>query len=92
VCCDPSHGVNWGLGEAVEEIWQEAVRILKGSCNPKNNQFSVKMKSLWSLETKAELMVLLSDKGYMTVVLDTVDYNRCPPLGLGLQEVDQGSH
>jgi hypothetical protein len=50
------------------------------------------MKFLWSLETKAELMVLLSDKGYVTVVLDTADYNHHPPLGSGLQEDDQGSY
>jgi hypothetical protein len=60
---------------SVEEIWQEAVRILKDSGNPKNSLFSVKMKSTWSLEAKAELMVLLSDKTYVTVVLDTKDYD-----------------
>jgi hypothetical protein len=61
--------------EPPKEVWQENVRIPKGFCKPKDNLTSVERRALWALKANVELMVLLADKGNVTVVLDTTDYS-----------------
>jgi hypothetical protein len=72
-------GVEIALGalpkELPKEVWLENIRILKGFCNPKDNLTTAEMRALWALKANMELMVLLTDKGNVTVVVDTIKYN-----------------
>jgi hypothetical protein len=65
--------------ETAEEVQQETVRILKGSCKPKENLTSAERGALRALKANNTLMVLPADKGNVTVVLDTADYNQKIP-------------
>jgi hypothetical protein len=70
-------GVEKAIGnlpeETAEEIRQETVRILKGSCKPKNNLTGADKRALRGLKANEALTVLPADKGNATVVLDTAD-------------------
>jgi hypothetical protein len=56
-------------------VEQEAIRILKGSCEPKYNLTGEEMMSVWVLKANEELTVLPSDKDTATVVVKTTKYN-----------------
>jgi hypothetical protein len=62
--------------ETAKEIIQEAVRILKGSRQPKDNLTGAERRALWSLKANDSLTILLADKGNAAVVLGTSDYNK----------------
>jgi hypothetical protein len=62
--------------EPPKEVRQENVRIIKGFCKPKDNLTSEERRTLWALKANVKLMVFLADKGNVTVVLDTTDYNQ----------------
>jgi hypothetical protein len=62
--------------EPPKEVWLENVRILKGFCKPMDNLTSVERRARRALKANVELMVLLGDKGNVTVVLDTTEYTQ----------------
>jgi hypothetical protein len=62
--------------EAVKEIRQETVRILKGSRQPKHNLSGAERRALRSLKANDLLTVLSADKGNAAVVMGTSDYNK----------------
>jgi hypothetical protein len=62
--------------ETADEIRQEAVRILKGSRQPKDNLTGAKRRALRSLKANDSLTILPADKGNIAVVLGTSDYNK----------------
>jgi hypothetical protein len=61
--------------DAAEEVEQEAIRILEGSCEPKYNLTSEEMRSVWVLKANEELTVLPPDKDIPTVVVKTIKCN-----------------
>jgi hypothetical protein len=72
-------GVEKGIGalpeETAEEVQQETVRNLKGSCKPKDNLTSAEKRALQALKDNEALTVLPTDKDNVTVALDAADYN-----------------
>jgi hypothetical protein len=64
------------LEQTAEEIQQETVRILKGSCKPKENLNGAERRALQALKANEELTVIPADKGNEAVVLGTSDYNQ----------------
>jgi hypothetical protein len=62
--------------ETAEEIQQETVSILKGSCQPKDNLTGTERRALRSLKANDSLTILPVDKGNAAVVLGTSDYNK----------------
>lgn len=56
-------------------IWQEIVTILKGSRTPKNNLTVEDRMALQTLKANETLKVLPVDKGNVTLILATADYN-----------------
>lgn len=63
------------LEEVAEEAPQETVRILKGSFKPKGSLSGGERKSLCVLKFKGELIVFASNKGFVTMILDTMDWD-----------------
>jgi hypothetical protein len=62
--------------ETAEEIQQETIRILNGSCKPKNNLTGTERRARRVLKANESLTALPTDKGNAAVVLGTSDYNR----------------
>jgi hypothetical protein len=75
ILCGVEKAVNALPEEAAEEIQQESVKILKGSCKPRNNLMSAERRCFQAIKDNAYLAVL-TDSGNTMAVLNTADYNQ----------------
>lgn len=62
--------------ETAKEVRQETIRILKGSCKPKDNLTVADRRALRALKVIETLTILPNYKDIATVVLNTADYHR----------------
>jgi hypothetical protein len=75
ILCGVEKGIAALPEETAKKVQQETVRNLKGLCKPKDNLTRAVKRALWALNDSDALTVLPNDKGNVTVVLDTADYN-----------------